>query len=318
MSRAYERITSVNPLIAMLCMLVAWNAHGASLKPIVLDDSYRHDRWDIQPKDLVRQFRAYTTSFDSNDDDNEDGEPDILGIPEWVAYELRRYDGELPKGPKRPSPWITDKTLHAQGVAPADETYRYPSAFRREHPNWYVRGHLCMKQHAFRLGRNADWNTHTVLNAVPQRQDFNSGIWLDLEILTAGWADNYGAVWIVTGPVFLKGHPAAWIGEENEVKAAIPDALFKIVAKDSPGSEQPDVLAFVYPQTGDNYRRGPFDHTKYLTSVDNIETLTGLDFFSSLPPEVQDAIESTAQRALWSGEAAPEPCEPCKCEGDNQ
>ena len=156
-----------------------------------------------------------------------------------------------------------------------------------------------MKQHAWRLGANADWNTHTVLNAVPQRKDFNSGIWLDLEKKTAEWADAYGAVWIVTGPIIEEKTPSDWLGEEGEMKIAIPDALFKIVIKESQNPNRPDVLAFIYPQEGENYRSGPFDHTEYLISVNGVEARTGLNFLTSLPDQDEDAIEQIIPTALW-------------------
>lgn len=281
-------------------MLVAFCAQAA--KPIefkkeVIDPSYEHDRYVTEASDIARQFRAYVTSFDSDDDD--DGVADRWGIPHFVAYEMRKHR-KLPAGPARPGRWITDLQLFNARVAPDDDSYAYTAAFRNKHPNWYVRGHLCMKQHAFRLGKAADWNTHTVLNAVPQRNDFNSGIWQDLEDQTAKWADEYDKVWIITGPIFDdRASPTRWLGEKGEVKVAIPDSLFKIVIKESDDENRPDVLAFIYEQTGRGYRRGPFDHTKYLRSVREIEQQTGLDFFTALTRGDQDAIERIRQTALW-------------------
>ena len=187
-------------MVFLILLLVPSLAWSAKFKPIVLHSKYKHDRYVTKPKDIVRKFRAYLTSFDSADDDDGDGKPDRWGIPHFVAYEIKRFRGTLGKGPKRPSNWITDKELARAKIAPTDATYRYSPAFRSVHPNWYDRGHLSMKQHAWRLGPNADWNTHTVLNAVPQRHAFNAGIWKNLEDKTAAWADKYKAVWIVAGP----------------------------------------------------------------------------------------------------------------------
>jgi len=126
-----------------------------------------------------------------------------------------------------------------------DNSYTYPSDWRDHHRDWYVRGHLCMKLIAERLGNDAAYNTHTLLNAVPQRSGFNSGIWLDLENLTAAWAQEYDSVWVVTGPIFFDGTPTGWIGEadKSELLIGIPEALYKIVIKLNPGSDIPDVLA---------------------------------------------------------------------------
>ena len=191
---------------------------ATEFKREVIDPSYQHDKYATQPRDYMLERRAYISSFDSDDDDDGDGKPDIRGIPEWVSYEMREYPRTLRRGPARPNKWITVAELFGAGVAPSDDTYAYSSAFRKKHKNWYARGHLCMKQHAWRLGAAADWNTHTVLNAVPQREYFNSGIWLDLENKTAEWADSYGVVWIITGPIFKNKRPSRWLGEDGELK----------------------------------------------------------------------------------------------------
>jgi endonuclease G, mitochondrial len=81
---------------------------------------------------------------------------------------------------------------------------------------------------------------------------------------------------------------------------AIPDALFKIVVKESGTKNKPDVLAFIYPQVGPGYYRGkPYDHTRYLTTVDEIEKLTGIDFLTAIPDEKEQSIESKEVRTLW-------------------
>lgn len=276
-------------------------AFATDFKPIVVDRTYHHDKYGTKPRDIIRKFRAYITSFDSADDDDGDGIADRRGIPEWVAYEMRAHPRKLRRGPKRPSKWITDQALYKAHIAPSDDTYAYSRTFRKRNTNWYARGHLCAKIHAWRLGAAADWNTHTVLNAVPQRQFFNAGIWKDLENKTAAWADEFGVVWIIDGPIFNNHKPSRWLGEKGEVKAAIPDALFKIVIKKSEKPHRPDVLAFVYSQECDDCKsqRGPFDQRKYLTSVHHIEVLTGLDFFTSLSNEDQNAIEATPADEIW-------------------
>lgn len=282
----------------LLLLLVSSVATAAEYKPIKLHADYNHDRYVTEPKEIVRHFRAYTTSFDSLEDDNE-----AWGIPDFVAYEMKRFPGTLGKSPKRPSPWITEPDLVKQGLAPTDATYRYSRAFRSANPNWYVRGHLAMKHHAWRLGPEADWNTHTMLNAVPQRDRFNRGIWLDLEKKTAKWADQFGAVWIIAGPIFVSGTPRAFLGEErrNEKLIAIPDALFKIVIRETDDPSRPDVLAFNYPQEHTTYSSSKlFDHSMFLTSVDEIEELTKLDFLTTLPDAAEAEIESRVVTELWN------------------
>ena len=158
-------------LLIVLLVLATTAASAADFKPIVPTEGYRHDRWQTIPADWTQTFAAYVTSFDTADDNNGDGTPDIWAVPEWVAYELRAFEGKVPKY-GRPSTWITVDTLFSQQVALHDASYLHSG---------YSRDRLCMKTHASRIGEAADYNTHTVLNAVPQIQTHNNGIWKKLE-----------------------------------------------------------------------------------------------------------------------------------------
>ncbi|NBR87845.1 MAG: hypothetical protein EBT61_20485 [Verrucomicrobia bacterium] len=55
------------------------------------------------------------------------------------------------------------------------------------------------------------------------------------------------------------------------------------------------VLALIAPQTVSGHE--PL--TQFLTSVREIETQTGLDFFPELPKEVQERIETVKAERLW-------------------
>ena len=84
------------------------------------------------------------------------------------------------------------------------------------------------------------------------------------------------------------------VGENN---VAVPTSFFKIIV-DMRNPQNPDVLAYLVPhiETLPEPERQP---ENYLTSVDNIENLTGLDFLTNLPTNVQDNIEKvTATSSL--------------------
>ncbi len=272
----------------MACLSIFFSGYveAADFKPIVLTPDHWHDRFNTQPKDIVRCFHAYTVSFDGEDDNNKDGSADRWGIPEWVSYEMRKAPENLGKGPKRPSSWITDKSLHAIGVAPDDKSYR---------GSGYSRGHMCMKSHAWRHGENADWNTHTVLNACPQLQKLNAGSWLALEFKTGQWADQFDKIWIICGPVIQNQKPKEWIGDPGEVKVVVPDAFYKIVVRESGNTFE--LLAFLFPKDDEAGRNAKLE--QYLTSVDNIEQLTGLNFLTSLEDALEEELESKVSTKLW-------------------
>ena len=269
-------------IITLFFVLAPW-AIGQP-KPVELEPGYEHDKYVTEPQDIISEFRAYTSSFDSDD------EHVALAQPEWVAYELRKAPRNLGKPPDRPS-WFTDPVLFAQGIAPSNDSYKHSN---------YSRGHMCMKHHAWRLGANADWNTHTFLNVCPQLQGMNAGVWLHLENLCSEWADKYDQIWIVCGPVFFQNRPTSWIGDDNEVPVAIPDAFFKIVIRQGLAEDQINVLAFIMPNDDDRpLRSKTSDLTPYLTSVDVIEALTDLDLLTVLEDEYEDSIERKIATTLW-------------------
>ena len=83
---------------------------------------------------------------------------------------------------------------------------------------------------------------------------------------------------------------------QNDV--AVPTSFFKIII-DYDNPDAPDVLAFLMSHIETEDRGNERDIETYLTSVDNIETLTGLDFLTVLPNQVQQNIESHTSDTLW-------------------
>lgn len=166
---------------------------SVAAEPIVLAPSYQHDRWVTKPRDVIKEFRAFTASMDSLDNDDNYGEGEAFGTPEWVAYQIKSYSKSCIPTKQRPE-WRSAEEYVEEKIAPSDASYRYNRAFRKSYKDWYERGLLQMKFIAERMGHDAAANTHTFLNAVPQRATFNKGIWLDLEYITSAWADKYGSV----------------------------------------------------------------------------------------------------------------------------
>lgn len=244
--------------------------------------------------DRVICFQAYVSNFNTKP---RSGKPKFLGVPHWVSHHVKRAPS-APESGERPNSWFTVVELADQGIAPIDDSYSFSSKFRKTHKNWYDRGHLAQKYLAERLGNKAAFFTHNVVNAVPQLHNFNAGPWLTLECFTGAWANKFGEVWVVAGPVFSKNKPITWLRSDINKKAApvaIPPAEFKIVARKD--GNQWDVLAFVYPQKHKSYAKGPFDPEIFLKSVADIEQMTGEKFLSGLPNAAQ-LKQKTADK-IW-------------------
>jgi endonuclease G, mitochondrial len=125
-------------------------------------------------------------------------------------------------------------------------------------------------------------------NIIPQSPKVNQHLWKDLEMRVAKRYGRYfSEVWVITGPVFRE--PV----ERLESGVQIPSDYYKIILDQNKGKVR--VLAFLVPRDCPPYTR----IKKCLVSVDEIEALTGLNFFPALSEEEQALLESEPAGRLW-------------------
>ncbi|MEN0005986.1 MAG: DNA/RNA non-specific endonuclease [Bacteroidota bacterium] len=195
---------------------------------------------------------------------------------EWVAYTLTREQIEQ-KWVERPDLFLPDPAIRSQSATP-DDYYR----------SGYDRGHLVpAADRAF--SKEAIEETFLMSNISPQAHSFNGGIWRELEELTRSWAKKYKKLYVVTGPVFSM--PAKGRIGDNEV--TIPAAYFKVILDAS----EPELKGIGFIMPNEISYEPVF---KYATSIDEIERLTGLNFFNDLlDRELEEELESSYNIDLW-------------------
>lgn len=192
---------------------------------------------------------------------------------EWVLYVLEKshLTGD---DRKRPffieDPWVATKS--------ADwKNYR---------GSGYDRGHLCPAGDR-RFSELAYNETFYTSNISPQQRDFNAGIWNRLEQKTRYWAKKWGPLTVVTAGVLEEGLPS--IGEED---VAVPKFYYKIIARGE--GKNLKLIAFLFPHKEVNG-----DLEQFVVSVDEVETLTGIDFFHGLPDDHEEALERSKSVKGW-------------------
>ncbi|MEM8584315.1 MAG: DNA/RNA non-specific endonuclease [Bacteroidota bacterium] len=153
----------------------------------------------------------------------------------------------------------------------------------------YDRGHLVPFAD---LAWNAAWADESFMmsNISPQARQFNQGIWRELEELTRDWAKRFDRLYVITGPVMTRD-PKGEIGRETKV--AIPAAYFKVLL-DLEDPEQKGI-GFILPN------QVSYDPLyEYAASIDEVEALTGLDFFADLMPGgLESELEADGNIDLW-------------------
>lgn len=206
-----------------------------------------------------------------------------LKIPNWVAYKL---DTARLKQMRRSDDFRPDLELRPWQRAELSDYRGFP----------YDRGHLAPAAD-MKISTRALSESFFLSNMAPQvGPGFNRGIWKDLETLVRDWASPRGELWIITGPVFMDSNGDGimefkLIGKDH---VAVPTHFFKIVIDKKPDGSL-DTLAFVLP----NEKVEGGDISEYISSIDDIERLTGLDFLAVLPDDIEEALESRVTDRVW-------------------
>ena len=196
--------------------------------------------------------------------------------PHWVSWELTAEEtrGKVSRDGVQ---FMPDESIPQEYRV---EMYDYNGGH-------YGRGHMCPAGD-MKWSQRAMQDCHLMTNICPQTAELNKNWWEHLESACRQWARQEGAVQIVCGPVF-SDHPKRF-GKRHKV--AVPEGFFKVVLSLRKGHEKG--LGFYY--ANDDSRQPMEDAVR---SIDEIEALTGFDFFSELPDEQEDRLEQMTDLSLW-------------------
>lgn len=238
------------------------------------------------PEQIIIRY-AYTTSYNQE-----------TKCPNWVAWQLSSEHTDGPYS-RNGVPYYDDKA-YAIGISSftvdvvcgdyfIDNDVTGPRQEHvdwKEHPRGIDHGHMCPAADCCwdKIAMNQSF---LLTNMCPQNHDLNGGDWAKLESKCRTWAKHYGQIYIVAGPIF-DGNNQQTFGVH---KIPIPDAFFKVVLC---LQGKPKAIGFFYNNDSSNQPM-----RNQVRSVDEIESITGFDFFSSLPDELEDAIEALPDFGEW-------------------
>ena len=215
-----------------------------------------------RPEQILKRV-AYTASYNSD-----------LRIPNWVAW---RLTGAHTRG----------KNKRAGVKFHEDTDVPMPRAVDFDYVrSGYDRGHLCPSADN-RWDATAQEQSFLLTNVCPQDHNLNVGDWHELENLCRKWAKTYGSIYIVVGPVLFKGKHKT-IGKN---KVTVPEAFFKVVLC---MEGKPKAIGFIYRNESGNRPK-----SYYVNTIDDVERITGIDFFPALPDKVENEVEATSSLDDW-------------------
>lgn len=199
-------------------------------------------------------------------------------LPNWVAWLLTR---ERTQGKeKRADNFQPDEKIKKGPVA-EDSDYR---------GSGYDRGHMCPAADCMH-NRQSMNDCFLLSNICPQTHNLNAGDWKELETKTRQWAQRYDSIFVVCGPVLQKGHRYPKVGQ-NQV--TVPEQFFKVLLRFT-SPRQAQAIGFIY----DNSEESNHPLEYYAVTVDSVEALTGINFFSKLEKSIERKAESQYDMKWW-------------------
>lgn len=218
------------------------------------------------PGGRIVRHGAYVTSYNTQ-----------TLIPDWVAYELTAEE--------------TEGRRERDGIEfrMDPDLKGCTQAMREDYSgSGWTKGHLMpAADAAFSSSTMAE--TFYFTNICPQNEVLNAGDWQYLEKRVRSWAGRYGSVWVATGPIVGENRYGT-IGDRNVV---VPDSFFKaLMIRRKDGSYSS--IAFVMDNDEDRY----YLKDCYM-SVDELEALTGFDFFPALDDKIEEKVESSVRLSDW-------------------
>lgn len=215
--------------------------------------------------------------------------------PLWAAYEVVKIKGRSENDQDiiaydRPDFFYDDMRL-------AEKNRISTESFRHAGP--YDRGHMAPNA-ALRLyyGRLGQMETYVMSNIVYQKATMNQQIWQELEEkIRVEYSQDREHIWVICGPIF--GDNPELVKRANKVEVAIPESFYLIIADSYYDSRIREMRTTVLPLIIPQDATGRDIKTEYITTVDDIESKTNLNFFPRLNKDEETFTEDYKPRTPW-------------------
>lgn len=220
----------------------------------------------------------------------------------WVCWEMDASNRAEPYS--RNTLWPNGDPWAYDPLVPQEEqqaTYSelsnsfYPGYDPNKHAKadyLYQKGHICASQDRI-YDKEANEQTFYMTNIMPQVGNFNAKLWAKLEAQVRTWGKNCDTLYICKGGTIDKDSQIIGYTIGNHI---VPKfffmALFRVTSKGT------SAIGFWMEHLNQDLSSDKL--SKYAKSIDQLEALTGIDFFCNVPDETEDKVESTFKLSEWN------------------
>jgi len=197
-------------------------------------------------------------------------------LASWVAYQL---------SPEQAKATAIVKGRYAEDPAVATGT----SSPKDYKDAGFIMAQLVPPDDMF-INQQAVDETFLMSNVVPQKPAFNKYVWKANEKLIREWAREGNTLYIVAGPV-LTDAPFGTFGPN---KVSIANRYYKAVLDVNSAR----AVGFVFRSNASSGTQKFF-----AVSVNELEKITGIDFFHTLPDDLEEKVESNNDFSGWNFKA---------------
>lgn len=217
------------------------------------------------PREQQVQHTLFTVSYNEN-----------YELPSWAAWQIT---------PEQAGATGTFKEKYAE-----DPKVTTGTASNKDYKDaGFIIGQLVPPEDMF-TSPPALEETFLMSNTVPQKPAFNKYVWKAIEKLIREWAKEGNTLYLAAGPV-LTDAPFGTFGPN---KVSIPTRYYKVVL-DVNGAR---AVGFIIRN---NVASGA--PKTFALPVDEVEKITGIDFFPQLPDELEQQVESSKDFTKWNFKA---------------
>lgn len=259
------------------------NANPKKQDPYYARLEFPHIKTDGNNLVLIHTTTAYGVNFAVEWDCDKKAQ-------RWTCYEMDATNSVINWNRNR---WDTTEWHGDPFQEDKDIPEQYRTTLADYRGSGYDRGHICPS--ADRVNsKEANEQTFYLSNIQPQINGFNTGVWLSMENqLRNTWnTSKYRDILYVCKGGTIDN--ASQIAGYTTSKLIVPKYFFTAVLAVKNGQYKAIGLWFEHKANKDTKL------SNYVVSIDELEKLTGIDFFCNLPDKIENTVEAASKTTMLS------------------